>query len=108
MGTSGWARPGGVSLVYFRLLIFSNYDIEKISAYECGFNPFFETRTPFDVKYYIVALLFIIFDLEVIFLFPWISVLKFLGFLGYFSVLIFLVILILGFFYEWLKGALDW
>lgn len=83
-------------------------DIEKISAYECGFHPFQDTRSKFDVRFYLVAILFIIFDLEITFLFPWCVVLGKIGSLGFYSMLVFLWVLIVGFFYEWKKGALDW
>nr|YP_009968179.1 NADH dehydrogenase subunit 3 [Cyanidiococcus yangmingshanensis]QMX77280.1 NADH dehydrogenase subunit 3 [Cyanidiococcus yangmingshanensis] len=83
-------------------------DSEKISAYECGFNPFDDARTTFDIRFYLVAILFLIFDLEVSFLYPWSVCLGYLGKEGFFSIYIFLFILTLGFFYEWFKGALDW
>lgn len=83
-------------------------DKEKISAYECGFSPFEDARQKFDVRFYLVAILFIVFDLEVTFLFPWSITLNSTGFFGYFSMFIFLVILIIGFIYEWVNGALDW
>ncbi len=81
---------------------------EKLSAYECGFEPFDDARRRFDVRYYLVAILFIIFDLEVAFLFPWAVSLSRLGALGFFSMLGFLGVLTVGFVYEWRKGALDW
>ena len=83
-------------------------DKEKLSAYECGFEPFEDARVKFDVRFYLVAILFIIFDLEVAFLFPWAISLSLIGFLGYLSMMIFLLILTVGFVYEWKKGALDW
>lgn len=83
-------------------------DSEKISAYECGFSPFDDARNKFDVKFYLVAILFIIFDLEVTYLFPWITVLNKISIFGYWSMFWFLVILTIGFIYEWMKGALDW
>nr|YP_010165720.1 NADH dehydrogenase subunit 3 [Imasa heleensis]QRR29733.1 NADH dehydrogenase subunit 3 [Imasa heleensis] len=83
-------------------------DAEKTSAYECGFSPFDDARTRFDVKFYLVAILFIIFDLEVSFLFPWVTVLDQIGSLGFWSMFWFLLILTIGFVYEWAKGALDW
>jgi NADH:ubiquinone oxidoreductase subunit 3 (subunit A) len=89
-------------------LIYKNYDLEKISSYECGFEAFEDTRKDFDVRFYLVSLLFIIFDLEITFLFPWTLVLKDLGYLGFFTMILFLTILTLGFIYEWLIGALDW
>ena len=81
---------------------------EKLSPYECGFEPFDDARTKFDIRFYLVALLFIIFDLEVAFLFPWAISLENIGLFGYFSMMIFLIILTIGFFYEWKKGALEW
>jgi NADH:ubiquinone oxidoreductase subunit 3 (subunit A) len=83
-------------------------DPEKISAYECGFDPFDDARSRFDVQFYLVAILFIIFDLEVTFLFPWALTLQYSGFFGFWSMMVFLLILTLGFVYEWRKGALDW
>ena len=83
-------------------------DPEKLSAYECGFEPFGDSRMEFDVRFYLVAILFIIFDLEIAFLFPWAISLGKIGFLGFISMMIFLVILTVGFIYEWKKGALDW
>jgi NADH-quinone oxidoreductase subunit A len=83
-------------------------DVEKTSPYECGFVPFEDARTKFDVRFYLVAILFIIFDLEVSFLFPWAVVLGRVDLFGFWSMFIFLVILTVGFIYEWRKGALDW
>ena len=83
-------------------------DKEKLSAYECGFEPFEDARVKFDVRFYLVAILFIIFDLEVAFLFPWAISLSLIGLVGYLSMMIFLLILTVGFVYEWKKGALDW
>lgn len=83
-------------------------DPEKISAYECGFDPFDDARSRFDVQFYLVAILFIIFDLEVTFLFPWALVLNKVGLFGFWSMMAFLLILTIGFVYEWRKGALDW
>ena len=85
-----------------------NPDPEKLSAYECGFEPFNDSRMEFDVRFYLVAILFIIFDLEIAFLFPWAISLGKIGFFGFISMMIFLVILTVGFVYEWKKGALDW
>ena len=85
-----------------------NPDPEKLSAYECGFEPFEDSRMEFDVRFYLVAILFIIFDLEIAFLFPWAISLGNIGSLGFFSMMIFLFILTVGFIYEWKKGALDW
>ena len=83
-------------------------DPEKLSAYECGFEPFDDSRIQFDVRFYLVAILFIIFDLEIAFLFPWAITLGNIGLLGFCSMMVFLFILTVGFIYEWKKGALDW
>ena len=83
-------------------------DPEKLSAYECGFEAFSDSRMEFDVRFYLVAILFIIFDLEIEFLFPWAISLGNIGLLGFSSMMIFLFILTIGFIYEWKKGALDW
>jgi NADH-quinone oxidoreductase subunit A len=83
-------------------------DPEKLSAYECGFNAFDDARMRFDVRFYLVAILFIIFDLEVSFLFPWAVAFKQLGLLGFWSMMMFLAVLTIGFIYEWKKGALEW
>ena len=85
-----------------------NPDPEKLSAYECGFEAFGDSRMEFDVRFYLVAILFIIFDLEIAFLFPWAISLGNLGPLGFWSMMVFLFILTIGFVYEWKKGALDW
>ena len=85
-----------------------NPDKEKLSAYECGFEAFGDSRMEFDVRFYLVAILFIIFDLEIAFLFPWAISLGNIGTLGFWSMMIFLFILTIGFVYEWKKGALDW
>ena len=86
----------------------SKPDKEKNSPYECGFEAFEDSRMKFDVRYYLVAILFIIFDLEIAFLFPWAISLGNIGILGFISMMIFLFILTIGFIYEWKKGALDW
>ena len=83
-------------------------DAEKVSAYECGFAPFDDARARFDVRFYLVAILFIIFDLEVAFLFPWAISLKAIGGFGFWSMMMFLILLTIGFVYEWRKGALEW
>ncbi len=83
-------------------------DAEKLSAYECGFEPFEDSRIKFDVRYYLVAILFIIFDLEIAFLFPWAVSLDAIGGFGLIAMGIFLAILVIGFIYEWKKGALEW
>ena len=85
-----------------------NPDSEKLSPYECGFEPFEDARMRFDVRYYLVAILFIIFDLEVAFLFPWAVSLGDIGVFGFWSMVVFLAILTVGFIYEWRKGALEW
>ena len=86
----------------------SNPDPEKLSAYECGFEAFDDSRMEFDVRFYLVAILFIIFDLEIAFLFPWAISLGNIGALGFWSMMIFLAVLTIGFIYEWKKGALEW
>ena len=83
-------------------------DAEKLSAYECGFEPFTDARMKFDVRYYLVAILFILFDLEIAFLFPWAIVLQDIGWFGLIAMVVFLGILVVGFVYEWKKGALEW
>lgn len=105
----------GISLVIgLALLIapfavaYKNPDPEKLSAYECGFNAFDDARMKFDVRFYLVAILFIIFDLEVAFLFPWAVALKDIGAFGFWSMMVFLFVLTVGFVYEWKKGALEW
>ncbi len=85
-----------------------NPDKEKLSAYECGFEAFGDARARFDVRFYLVSILFIIFDLEVAFLFPWAVSLGDIGLLGFFSMMLFLLLLTVGFIYEWRKGGLDW
>ena len=85
-----------------------NPDPEKLSAYECGFEAFGDSRMEFDVRFYLVAILFIIFDLEIAFLFPWAISLGNIGDLGFWSMMVFLFVLTVGFVYEWKKGALDW
>ena len=85
-----------------------NPDPQKLSSDECGFEPFTDSRMEFDVKFYLVAILFIIFDLEIAFLFPWAISLGNIGLVGFISMMIFLSILTIGFIYEWKKGALDW
>src|SRR5437588_2644277 len=105
---------GVASLIGLALLIapflvaFRQPDPEKLSAYECGFEPFDDARRKFDVRFYLVAILFIIFDLEVAFLFPWAITLGDIGVFGFFSMVVFLAVLTVGFIYEWCKGALEW
>ena len=94
--------------VLARLAGAQNPDSEKLSPYECGFEAFEDARMKFDVRYYLVAILFILFDLEIAFLFPWAIVLQDIGWFGLVSMLIFLAILVVGFIYEWKKGALEW
>ena len=83
-------------------------DAQKNSPYECGFEAFEDARMKFDVRYYLVAILFILFDLEIAFLFPWAAVINDIGFAGFLSMMLFLAILVVGFIYEWRKGALEW
>ncbi|HRE12677.1 MAG TPA: NADH-quinone oxidoreductase subunit A [Usitatibacteraceae bacterium] len=83
-------------------------DEQKLSPYECGFEAFEDARMKFDVRYYLVAILFILFDLEIAFLFPWAIVLQEIGWFGFWAMMIFLAILVVGFIYEWKKGALEW
>ena len=91
-----------------RLLGVHRPDAEKLSPYECGFEAFEDARMKFDVRYYLVAILFILFDLEIAFLFPWAIVLQEIGFFGFMAMMMFLGILVVGFIYEWKKGALEW
>ena len=105
----------GVALVLGSVLIGAGWflgprrpDAEKLSAYECGFEAFSDSRMKFDVRYYLVAILFIVFDLEIAFLFPWAVALKDVGVAGFWAAVVFLGILVVGFVYEWKKGALDW
>jgi NADH-quinone oxidoreductase subunit A len=95
---------GGLS----RLLGVHRPDAEKLSPYECGFEAFEDARMKFDVRYYLVAILFILFDLEIAFLFPWAVVLQEIGLFGFLAMMVFLSILVVGFVYEWTKGALEW
>ena len=98
-----------VGFIVMNFLLSTNKpDPEKLSAYECGFEPFEDSRMEFDVRFYLVAILFIIFDLEIAFLFPWAISLGKIGIFGFISMMIFLFILTIGFIYEWKKGALDW
>jgi len=99
---------GGLLLSVGKLLAPNRPDPEKLSPYECGFEAFEDARMKFDVRYYLVAILFILFDLEIAFLFPWAVVLNEIGFEGFIAMMVFLVILIVGFAYEWKKGALEW
>lgn len=99
---------GSLSYVLGSLLGTKNPDPAKTSPYECGFEPFENARMKFDVRYYLVAILFIIFDLEIVFLFPWAVSLSKIGLVGFMGMAIFLLILVIGFLYEWRKGALEW
>jgi len=99
---------GGACLFLGNLLKPHKPDAAKNSPYECGFEAFEDARMKFDVRYYLVAILFILFDLEIAFLFPWAVVARDVGAVGFVAVLIFLAILVVGFVYEWKKGALDW
>ena len=105
----------GVSLGFMGVLMLApflvavrNPDPEKVSAYECGFNAFDDARMKFDVRFYLVSILFIIFDLEIAFLFPWALAFKKIGAFGFWSMMVFLAVLTIGFIYEWKKGALEW
>ncbi len=105
----GVAAGIGVVLLSLGFLIGrGGKDAEKLSPYECGFEPFDDTRAKFDVRYYLVAILFIIFDLEIAFLFPWAVSLDTVGRFGLIAMALFLAILVVGFIYEWKKGALEW
>ena len=99
---------GVVPMLAGRILAPNRPDSEKLSPYECGFEAFEDARMKFDVRYYLVAILFILFDLEIAFLFPWAIVLNEIGLFGYIAMVIFLGILVVGFIYEWMKGALEW
>jgi NADH-quinone oxidoreductase subunit A len=99
---------GLVLLLAAAVVAISNPDAEKISAYECGFNAFDDARMKFDVRFYLVSILFIIFDLEVAFLFPWAVAFQHIGPFGFWSMIVFLAVLTIGFAYEWKKGALEW
>ncbi len=99
---------GLVFILAAAILARSNPDAEKNSAYECGFNAFDDARMKFDVRFYLVSILFIIFDLEIAFLFPWAVAFKDVGLVGFWSMMVFLAVLTIGFAYEWKKGALEW
>ena len=99
---------GCLLLFLGRVLAPNRPDKEKLSPYECGFEAFEDSRMKFDVRYYLVAILFIIFDLEIAFLFPWAIVLEEIGVFGFLAMMLFLAILVVGFVYEWMKGALEW
>ncbi len=105
----GIAAVIGLALLVAPFIIaYKNPDPEKLSAYECGFDAFDDARMKFDVRFYLVAILFIIFDLEVAFLFPWAVSFGSLGWFGFWSMMVFLAVLTVGFIYEWRKGALEW
>jgi NADH-quinone oxidoreductase subunit A len=99
---------GVAPMVLGKLLAPNRPDPEKLSPYECGFEAFEDARMKFDVRYYLVAILFILFDLEIAFLFPWATVVNEVGLFGFLSMMLFLAILVVGFVYEWMKGALEW
>ena len=98
----------GLGLGLAQLMGHARPDSEKQSPYECGFEAFEDARMKFDVRYYLVAILFIIFDLEIAFLFPWAVALEKIGMAGFWAMMIFLLVLVVGFIYEWRKGALEW
>lgn len=105
----GVALVIGLALLVAPFIIaYAKPDPEKLSAYECGFNAFDDARMKFDVRFYLVSILFIIFDLEVAFLFPWAVAFKEVGLFGFWSMMVFLGVLTVGFIYEWRKGALEW
>jgi NADH-quinone oxidoreductase subunit A len=105
----GVALVVGIALIVAPFLVaYRNPDPEKLSAYECGFNAFDDARMKFDIRFYLVSILFIIFDLEVAFLFPWAVSFGEIGMLGFWSMMVFLGVLTIGFIYEWKKGALEW
>jgi NADH-quinone oxidoreductase subunit A len=108
VGAAFGVAPVVMGSVVSRLLGVHRPDSEKLSPYECGFEAFEDARMKFDVRYYLVAILFILFDLEIAFLFPWAIVLRELGMFGFIAMLLFLAILVVGFIYEWKKGALEW
>lgn len=101
------AISGGLMIAPF-LVAYRNPDPEKVSAYECGFNAFDDARMKFDVRFYLVSILFIIFDLEIAFLFPWAVAFDKIGMFGFWSMMLFLGVLTVGFIYEWKTGALEW
>ena len=104
-----------ISLILARVIVFASYifavqnpDPEKVSVYECGFDPFGDSRQKFEVRFFLVGILFIIFDLEISFLFPWSIVISEFTIFGYWTMMLFLFILTIGLIYEWLKGGLEW
>ena len=108
VGAAVGVAPVVAGGVISRLLGVHRPDPEKLSPYECGFEAFEDARMKFDVRYYLIAILFILFDLEIAFLFPWAVVLQEIGFFGFMAMMVFLAILVVGFIYEWMKGALEW
>jgi NADH-quinone oxidoreductase subunit A len=105
----GVAAAIGLALLVAPFIVaYKNPDPEKLSAYECGFDAFDDARMKFDVRFYLISILFIIFDLEVAFLFPWAITFGSLGWFGFWSMMVFLGVLTIGFIYEWRKGALEW
>src|SRR5438045_4613749 len=108
VGVGVGVAPQVLGWTFSKLMGFQKPDAAKASPYECGFEAFEDARMKFDVRYYLVAILFILFDLEIAFLFPWAVVLQDIGSFGFWAMMIFLAILIVGFAYEWKKGALEW
>jgi NADH-quinone oxidoreductase subunit A len=108
VGIGVGVMPQALGWIFSTVLGFQRPDAAKNSPYECGFEAFEDARMKFDVRYYLVAILFILFDLEIAFLFPWAVALKEIGPVGFWAMMIFLAILVVGFVYEWKKGALDW
>ena len=108
VGIGVGVAPQAMGWLFSKVLGYQKPDAAKVSPYECGFEAFEDARMKFDVRYYLVAILFILFDLEIAFLFPWAVSLREIGAVGFWSMMIFLAILVVGFVYEWKKGALDW
>lgn len=108
VGIGVGVAPQVLGWTFAKFMGFQKPDPAKVSPYECGFEAFEDARMKFDVRYYLVAILFILFDLEIAFLFPWAVALKEIGAVGFWSMMVFLAILVVGFVYEWKKGALDW
>ena len=108
VGIGVGVMPQALGWIFSTVLGFQRPDAAKNSPYECGFEAFEDARMKFDVRYYLVAILFILFDLEIAFLFPWAVALKEIGPAGFWAMMVFLAILVVGFIYEWKKGALDW
>ena len=108
VGVAIGVLPQAIGWLLSTVMGFQRPDAAKNSPYECGFEAFEDARMKFDVRYYLVAILFILFDLEIAFLFPWAVALKDIGAIGFWAMMVFLTILVVGFVYEWKKGALDW